>query len=174
MTTSLDANLLVDYDELLRNATLRELYRRLPVDNATETLNLADPMASLREGICNLADSHLAGGYQDVRLSVKQFITKYFFDPGVTQRITNRVLYERLTGLSKLMVVGMVMERENLRGMGGTPTLDDLPQAYAQMAAFLARARKHWDEIQCRYRQEHLEMCTEGKSFAMHFTGEQS
>src|SRR5574337_471744 len=111
-----DSQVLVAYDSLLVNSTVRELLSKVVFDNNTETLG-----ASPQSELLKLLPSLLPEKVLEARIAIKNFINGYFFEP----KYSPKLYYEKLSSFKKLVVVAMVLESQNLKNMGGIPTLLD-------------------------------------------------
>lgn len=173
MSTSVDAALLQDYDELLRNATITSLMDGITLDSATNKPTALTVSATR----CKCANAHGNGAekmlYIGARTALAQFIDRYFFDPSVCARLSDSVYYEKLCGMSKLLVAAMLVERWYSQNGSHRPlTNDAIPQSYARMAACLARAQACWDTIQLENRAQHNALCVAGSEFTRYYTTE--
>jgi len=148
----LEGALLADYDALFADPLLCKWMSFVHADQNTELISCCQPFlaAKLQE----------SGIEPALRAKMRGFVNRYFFD---RQRYSKRLWYERLFSFEKFLVVMMTLESLNLRSMGGTPTVDDLPQALAWFGTCVTRARLDFPSIKERCQRQHQRMCQENK-----------
>jgi hypothetical protein len=155
-------NVLLDYEELLTDSEIRLLISTVKFNN--QTFKLSDDQSAAKEYIEILYESDT---FHDLRLKIKKFITKHYFNR--SEESFDKLYYERRFSLTKLMIVGLIMESINLKRMGGDPDVSDVPMAYAQLAKELVEAEANWEKIQMMFSQEHVNNCGIGMSLVRHY-----
>lgn len=122
-----------------------------PLTNQKETLESnQDALVSLLEGEMSTNVG--------TRLSMKTFVDKWFFMRDYSY--DDRLWYERLFSFEKFVVLLMTLESLNLKAMGATPTVEDIPQSLAWFGHLVTNARADWENIKAKHKTTHLKICS--------------
>lgn len=153
----MEGKLLVDYSNLLFNSTMRDLMK---------TVNLSDVSD------CTELDKYIGPFTSEeliaTRIAMKKFVDEYFFAP---HEYHNKLWYDKLQSFAKFVVIGLRLERANLRKMGGdTSQLDNIPVSYANFAALVNTKSEQIDEIKKECEQHHLDNCAAAGKYANIYT----